>query len=159
MTKLILQKVDAKIDQLDREQMPVQSTITCNTTLNSSNDETYTKRQIYTSTDTLSYSGTNPLVMNATHQPPKYHHHVSQPAQSQYQTRAPVELRKIKWSTVGVNLYKKIVSKSLAEISTEIQTGHEQTENMTQVNNVMKNAVIESAPRPKAHKRKKNEII
>ncbi|CAC5377733.1 unnamed protein product [Mytilus coruscus] len=94
MTKLILQKVDAQIDQLNRELMPVQSTITSKTTLNSNNDEAYIKRQIYTSTNTArakrrfkSNSGTNPLEMNATHQPPKYQHHVSQP--SKYYTPGP----------------------------------------------------------------------
>ncbi|CAC5413161.1 unnamed protein product [Mytilus coruscus] len=89
MTKLILQKRDAQIDQLDRKQMHVQSTITNNTTPNSNTDETYTKIQIYNSTntehrDTFSNFGTIPLVRNATHQAPQYHHHVSQPAQSQY---------------------------------------------------------------------------
>ncbi|CAC5361099.1 unnamed protein product [Mytilus coruscus] len=50
--------------------------------------------------------------------------------------------RKIKWSTIDVNLYEKIeiVNKSLPAISSEIQSGHELTKVMTQVNTIMKNA-------------------
>ncbi|CAC5379549.1 unnamed protein product [Mytilus coruscus] len=65
--------------------------------------------------------------------------------------------RKIKRSTIDVNLYEKIVNKSLPAISSEIQSGHELTKVMTQVNTIMKNAAIESAPRSKVYRRKKQK--
>ncbi|VDI67956.1 Hypothetical predicted protein [Mytilus galloprovincialis] len=65
--------------------------------------------------------------------------------------------RKIKWSTIDVNLYEENVNKSLTAISSEIQSGQELTKVITQVNTIMKNAAIESAPRAKVYKRKKQK--
>ncbi|VDI75564.1 Hypothetical predicted protein [Mytilus galloprovincialis] len=65
--------------------------------------------------------------------------------------------RKIKWSTIDVNLYEENVNKSLTAISSEIQSGQELTKVITQVNTIMKNAAIESAPRAKVYNRKKQK--
>ncbi|CAG2209368.1 unnamed protein product [Mytilus edulis] len=78
MTKLILQKVDAQINQLESEQIPIQSTVSNDMLPKGNTNETLAKEHVYTNTSTehrgtVRNSEAIPLAMNVIHQPPQYH--------------------------------------------------------------------------------------